>query len=103
MALHYSRIVLAAILLSGGTAGVFAQSKPLAEEGKPEAVGTTGQANDPRDPPSVREHYSAPNGGMSSGAHTGNESPTKKGNSANDANASENDANASEIDKQMKR
>lgn len=46
-----------------------------------------GTENDPN--PATREHFSAPSGGMSSGAHIGNESPTKKGNSADGMKESE--------------
>jgi hypothetical protein len=103
MALSSIRLaVFTAMLVAGTTSAVFAQQKAPADENPLKAPvdestlkappdedglnagGTTGKANDPDDPPSVREHYSAPNGGMSSGAHTGNESPTKKGNSAGD-------------------
>lgn len=48
---------------------------------------STGTENDPN--PATREHFSAPSGGMSSGAHIGNESPTKKGNSADGMKESE--------------
>lgn len=40
-------------------------------------------ANVPKSNAAGTEHYSAPNGGFSSGAHIGNESPTDTGNSAN--------------------
>jgi len=108
--------IVAAILLAAGTAGGHAQQqnqqnnaadangvkatetvepsdkskvKAPPAEGGLNAGGTTGEANDPSDPPSVREDYSAPNGGMSSGAHTGNESPTKEGDSSGGKKESE--------------
>jgi hypothetical protein len=41
------------------------------------------QTNTPKSNADGSEHYSAPSGGYSSGAHIGNESPTDTGNSAN--------------------
>lgn len=59
-----------------------------ATSGTPSA--TTPGAGTESDPnPATREHFSAPSGGMSSGAHIGNESPTKKGNSADGMKESE--------------
>lgn len=40
------------------------------------------EANTPKSTADGSEHYSAPSGGFSSGAHIGNESPTDTGNSA---------------------
>lgn len=59
-----------------------------ATSGTPSA--TTAGAGTENDPNlATREHFSAPSGGMSSGAHIGNESPTKKGNSADGMKESE--------------
>jgi hypothetical protein len=103
--------LFAATLLAATSVSAFAQQPPMdangqkpiekvdpsdksklkapPEKGGMNAGGTTGQANDPNVPEPLRENYSAPSGGYSSGAHTGNESPTKPGDSSGGKNESE--------------
>jgi len=99
----FVRATLIAGLLVTGGAGAYAQSatspvyaKPKTDLAKPEE--TAGKATDPATTgnPAISDHFSTPNGGMSSGAHNGNESPTKKGNSANGQAASEPSPTASQ-------
>ncbi len=62
---------------SATTGSAAPAGRATAGAGAPEAG-----ANAPKTSADNSEHYSAPNGGFSSGAHIGNESPTDTGNSA---------------------
>ena len=93
----YCNAALAALLLVGTTLAASAQSStPASERKKPpqamertDPLATVGKSGEKDRPPALKEHYSAPSGGMSSGAHEGNESPTKLGNSAGGKNESD--------------
>jgi hypothetical protein len=72
---HIATAIFAAALLAGTACSALAQSDSKADV-------RDGSGNSAWTKPDVQSEPPTPNGGMSSGAHSGNESPTKSGNSA---------------------
>ena len=77
--------LFAATLLAASVAFAFAQSNTVSDT----SSATTGKGNSAWSKPDIESEPPTPNGGLSSGAHKGNESPTHAGNSANGQNQSE--------------
>ena len=82
---HLHSVILGATLLAGMTAYACAQSNPPTDPSKD----TAGKGNSAWTHPEIESEPPTPNGGFSSGAHKGNESPTSKGISKNDQNVTE--------------
>jgi hypothetical protein len=82
---HLYTATLAATLLVGATALACAQASPPPDPSN----AATGKGNSAWTNPEIEAEPPTPNGGFSSGAHSGNESPTTKGISKNDENLSE--------------
>ena len=82
---HLHTAMLAAVLLAGTAAIAAAQSSPPPDPSKAD----TGKGNSAWTNPEIESEPPTPNGGFSSGAHSGNELPTTKGISKNDRNVSE--------------
>jgi len=74
----YTAMVAATVLAATATLAM-AQSSPPQGTSQPQDKATTATGNEAWSKPDVASEPPAPNGGMSSGAHLGNESPTKPG------------------------
>lgn len=77
--------LFAATLLAASVAFAFAQSNTVSDT----SSATTGKGNSAWSKPDIESEPPTPSGGLTSGAHKGNESPTHAGNSANGQNQSE--------------